>query len=83
VALQRGPIVFAAEWADNPGGRVRNSCCRTKSHCAPNFACSAQSVEVLQARAVALSRNEKGNLIGRRRGHFHPYYAWANRAPAR
>ena len=24
VALQRGPIVFAAEWPDNPGGRVRN-----------------------------------------------------------
>ena len=24
VALQRGPIVFAAEWPDNPGGQVRN-----------------------------------------------------------
>ena len=24
IALQRGPIVFAAEWPDNPGGRVRN-----------------------------------------------------------
>jgi DUF1680 family protein len=24
VALQRGPIVFALEWPDNPGGRVRN-----------------------------------------------------------
>ena len=24
VALQRGPIVYAAEWPDNPGGKVRN-----------------------------------------------------------
>ena len=24
VALQRGPIVYAAEWPDHPGGRVRN-----------------------------------------------------------
>ena len=24
VALQRGPIVYAAEWPDNPSGRVRN-----------------------------------------------------------
>src|SRR5881409_2345235 len=24
VALQRGPIVYAAEWPDNPGGHVRN-----------------------------------------------------------
>ncbi|HET6897714.1 MAG TPA: glycoside hydrolase family 127 protein, partial [Vicinamibacteria bacterium] len=24
VALQRGPLVFAAEWPDNPGGHVRN-----------------------------------------------------------
>ena len=24
VALQRGPIVYAAEWPDHAGGRVRN-----------------------------------------------------------
>src|SRR4029453_6963925 len=24
VALQRGPIVYAAEWPDNPNGKVRN-----------------------------------------------------------
>src|SRR5207237_8162234 len=24
VAIQRGPIVYAAEWADNPNGKVRN-----------------------------------------------------------
>ena len=24
VALQRGPIVYAAEWPDNPDGKVRN-----------------------------------------------------------
>ena len=24
IALQRGPIVYAAEWPDNAGGRVRN-----------------------------------------------------------
>ena len=24
VALQRGPIVYAAEWVDNPNGKIRN-----------------------------------------------------------
>ena len=24
VAIQRGPMVYAAEWVDNPGGKVRN-----------------------------------------------------------
>ena len=23
VAIQRGPIVYAAEWVDNPGGKVQ------------------------------------------------------------
>jgi DUF1680 family protein len=30
VALQRGPLVFAAEWPDNPGGTYATCCSRTR-----------------------------------------------------
>jgi hypothetical protein len=83
VALQRGPIVFAAEWADNPGGRVRNLMLPDQEPLRAEFRPALlRGVEVLQARAVALSRNEKGNLIRTpEEVTFIPYYAWANRGP--
>ena len=31
VALQRGPIVYAAEWPDNPAAASATSCCRTRA----------------------------------------------------
>jgi hypothetical protein len=81
VALQRGPIVFAAEWADNPGGRVRNLMLPDREPLRAEFRPALlKGVEVVQARAVALSRDEKGNLIRTpEEVTFIPYYAWANR----
>jgi hypothetical protein len=83
VALQRGPIVFAAEWADNPGGRVRNLMLPDQEPLRAEFRPDLlKGVEVVKARAVALARDDKGNLVrASEEVTFIPYYAWANRGP--
>jgi DUF1680 family protein len=83
VALQRGPIVFAAEWADNPGGRVRNLMLPDQEPLRAEFRPALlKGVEVVKTRAVALSRDEKGKLIRTpEEVTFIPYHAWANRGP--
>ena len=37
VALQRGPLVYAAEWPDNPGGHVRNLLLRDETPLTSEF----------------------------------------------
>jgi len=81
VALQRGPIVFAAEWVDNPGGKVRNLMLPDQEPLHAEFRADLlKGVEVVRARAVALTRDANGNLIRRREEvTFIPYNSWANR----
>ncbi len=83
VALQRGPIVFAAEWADNPGGHVRNLMLPDQAPLRAEFRPTLlKGVEVVKARGVVLSRDEKGNLISTPEEiTFIPYCTWANRGP--
>ncbi len=83
VALERGPIVFAAEWADNPGGHVRNLMLPDQAPLRAEFLPALlRGVEVVKARAVALARDEKGNLIRTPEEiTFIPYCTWANRGP--
>jgi DUF1680 family protein len=81
VALQRGPIVFAAEWPDNPDGRVRNLVLDDRtvltSHFQPNL---LSGVQVVTGRATALAYDEKGNVTKKEQVFTAiPYYAWANR----
>jgi len=81
VALQRGPLVFAAEWPDNPGGRVRNLMLPDDVKLATEFRPDLLGgVQVVKGRAVALALDEKG-AVSRREQEFLaiPYYAWANR----
>jgi DUF1680 family protein len=83
VALQRGPLVYAAEWPDNPGGRVRNLLLPDDSALSSEFRPDLlNGVQVVKARAVALAYDEAGQL----RRHDQelaliPYFAWANRGP--
>jgi hypothetical protein len=83
VALQRGPIVYAAEWPDNAAGHVRNlllpdTAALTAEH-APSL---LNGVTVVKGRAVSLSAGRDGGVT-RREGPFVaiPYFAWANRGP--
>jgi len=81
VALQRGPIVFCAEWPDNPNARVRNLVLPDKAPLKAEFVPALlNGVEVVKSRAIGLAYDEKGGIT-RTEQEFTaiPYYAWANR----
>jgi DUF1680 family protein len=83
VALQRGPIVYAAEWPDNPGGKVRNLLLPDDATLSSGFRPELlNGVQVITGRAVALAR-DADDQVTRREQDFTaiPYYAWANRGP--
>ena len=83
VALQRGPLVYAAEWADNPGGRVRNlllpDAGALQSAFRPDL---LGGVQVVTGRAVSLAYDGEGKVTRREQDFTAiPYYAWSNRGP--
>jgi DUF1680 family protein len=81
VALQRGPIVYAAEWVDSPSRHVRNILLRDdqplKEEWRPNL---LKGVEVIQGKVTAF-RHDAAHKLQRAEEAFTaiPYYAWANR----
>jgi len=81
VAIQRGPIVYAAEWVDNPNGKVRNLLLPDSSKLTAEFRPDLlNGVEVVKGQAVALAKDAQGT-VKRTPEPFTaiPYYAWANR----
>jgi DUF1680 family protein len=81
VALQRGPIVYAAEWVDSPDRHARNILLRDdqplESEWRPNL---LKGVEVIQGKVTAF-RYDAAHKLQRSEEAFTaiPYYAWANR----
>ena len=80
MCLQRGPLVYAAEWPDNKG-RVRNLMLEpgvqlsTSMH--PDI---ADGIVALDSRATALSFGNKGEILKTEQPFMAiPYYAWAYR----
>jgi hypothetical protein len=81
VALQRGPIVYAAEWPDNPNGKVRNIVLPDANRLATAYRGDLlNGVQVITGRAVGLSLDAKG-AVQRAEQPFMaiPYATWANR----
>jgi len=82
VALQRGPLVYCVEGADN--GDVWNIFLPAdakfveKSHQVSSEQVIALQTKVMSAKASA---DEKSIIIEKRRITAIPYYAWANRGP--
>jgi len=81
VALERGPIVYAFEWADNPDGKVRNLLLADneplRTEWKPDL---LNGINVVNTKAVALSYDANGNVSKRpEQVTAIPYYAWANR----
>jgi hypothetical protein len=81
VALQRGPLVYALEWADNPNGKVRNLMLPgnepLRAESKPGL---LNGVTVVKAKAVALSYDAQGNITrAPEEVTAIPYYTWANR----
>ncbi len=83
VALQRGPIVFAAEWPDNPGGHVLNLMLPDAEPLRAEFRPTLlNGVEVIAGHALAYSADGSGAVTPRKQPFVAiPYYAWANRGP--
>ncbi|MBI1875066.1 MAG: glycoside hydrolase family 127 protein [Acidobacteria bacterium] len=81
VALQRGPIVYAAEWPDNPNGKVRNivlaADAKLTSEFRPNL---LKGVQVIRGRSHGLAYDVKGNVTRTEQDFLAiPYATWANR----
>jgi len=81
LALQRGPIVYAAEWPDNPDGRVRNLVVPPDAPLSSEFRPDLLGgVQVIKGRAVGLAFDAGGKTVKTPRDFLAiPYYAWANR----
>ncbi len=81
VALQRGPVVYAAEWPDNPNGRVRNLMLPDHAPVTAEFKPALlNGVTVVKSRAIALAYDAQGKLTKTGQDFTAiPYYAWANR----
>ena len=83
VALQRGPIVYCAEWADSPDKHVRNLVLPETAKLKADFEPALlHGVEVLKGSVVAY-RMDAHNQVQHGEESFEaiPYYAWANRGP--
>jgi len=81
VAIERGPLVYAAEWPDNPNHKVRNLLLGDSDSLTASFdATLLNGVEVVKGKAVALAYDAAGK-VARTEQEFMaiPYYSWANR----
>jgi DUF1680 family protein len=81
VAVQRGPIVYAAEWVDNPGGNVRSLMLPDNTKLTAEYRPALlNGVEVVTGKAVALAYDAQGKVVKHEQDiTMIPYYAWANR----
>jgi hypothetical protein len=81
IALQRGPIVYAAEWPDNPNGKVRNLMLPDGARLRAEFnPALLNGVTVVKSRAIALAYDAQGQVTKSEQEFTAiPYYAWANR----
>ena len=81
VAFQRGPIVYAFEWPDNPGANLRNLFVADSAPVTTQFQPALLGgVQVIKTRGTSLATNAAGQ-IERKETMLTaiPYYAWANR----
>lgn len=81
VALQRGPLVYCAEWPDNPDGRVRNLVLPDAAKLTAEFKPALlNGLTVIKGQALGLSLDAQGKLLKQEQEFTAiPYYAWANR----
>ncbi len=83
LALQRGPIVYCAEWPDNPKGHVRNLMLAASEPLAFEFKTGLLGgVTVIKGKAISLVYDEQNKVVKSEQEFTAiPYYAWANRGP--
>jgi DUF1680 family protein len=81
-ALQRGPIVFCAEWPDNKDGRVRNLLVPDDAALKNDYREDMlEGVQVIHGPAYGVAYGDDGESLVKSEQDFLaiPYYAWAHR----
>ena len=83
IALQRGPIVFCAEWPDTPNGKVRKLLLPDEQPLTTRFdPALLNGVQVIEGKGYNVTTNEFGHTVKRLQDFkVIPYFAWANRGP--
>ncbi|MFL6215878.1 MAG: glycoside hydrolase family 127 protein [Blastocatellia bacterium] len=83
VALQRGPLVYCAEWPDSPTHHVRNLVLDDDAKLMAEFRPDLlNGITVIKGKATGLAYNEQGQVNKSEQELVAiPYYAWANRGP--
>lgn len=81
VALERGPLVFCAEWPDHKDGHVRNLLLPDDSDLTTEFLPDRlRGIQVIRGKALGYHLDETGALRKENRQLLAiPYYAWAHR----
>jgi DUF1680 family protein len=81
VALERGPLVFCAEWPDHEGGHVRNLLLPDDASLSTEFlADRLRGIQVIKAKAAAYYLDQNNKLEKKEQELLAiPYYAWAHR----
>jgi uncharacterized protein len=82
VALERGPLVYCAEWPDN-GGRALNLVLPDGRPFAAEFRPGLfNGVAVITGEALAMAKGPAGETTAKKQPFLAiPYYAWAHRGP--
>ncbi len=81
IALQRGPVVYAAEWTDSPDRHVRNILLRDDQPLRAEWKPSLlKGVQVIEGKVTAF-RYDASRKLEHSEESFTaiPYHAWANR----
>jgi DUF1680 family protein len=82
VALQRGPIVYCAEWPDNKDGHVLNLLLKEEASLSNKFQNDLlNGVQIIRGKALAYKMGETEGTLEKTEQDFMaiPYYAWAHR----
>jgi len=83
VALQRGPIVYCAEWPDNDRHVLNLVLADDRKLTTEHRKDTLNGVTVIRGKTVGLSFGEDGKSVSKKEQDFVaiPYYAWAHRGP--
>jgi DUF1680 family protein/alpha-L-arabinofuranosidase len=83
VALQRGPIVYCAEWPDNDGHVLDFILADDVELTAEHHKDLLNGVTVVHGKATGVSYDKDGKSMVKKARDFTaiPYYAWAHRGP--
>jgi DUF1680 family protein len=83
VALERGPMVYCAEWPDNPDGHVRNLILPDDRKLTSEFKPGLlDGIVVIKGKALAAAYDTQGRVAKKEQDFVAiPYYVWANRGP--